>query len=440
MVTSATIGATINFVNTALGGALCLFGISFSVSRLGIFWFLFFSILTMILTHFSIQFLCRSAELSQSISTHNLAKSFFGDKGSTLTKIFVCFGNWTYIVNIIQIFADFVPQILSIWLDETSFFTSRYFAVIIGLLVIFPWVLVKDISKLEKLSVICLVFVLFIVIVLISNAAKCIHQNAIPDNFQIFVTSAYDIFLGIPTVAWCWGLQFNAVPIYLTLHPHTRFSDIRDVSLWSCFIIFLFYACQGIPVYIAWANSVNTDFITNLDSDNANYRFYFQTWLSTLTQLIIAISCFFAIPILCYECRTNLHSIIESIMVRFNMHKNYNTDTDVDVDMDDMSDSNHSNENTPLIGNRMYNNIKEKSLLVRVIEGSCICISAAFIALMVSDLNLCITLVGATYACYMSYFLPSGVFLRTLHGSNELPVYDKLLKYVAMFSILYGGM
>ena len=78
-----------------------------------------------------------------------------------------------------------------------------------------------------------------------------------------------------------------------------RQNIISSISKWSCLIIYLMYAIQGCAVYIVWGNLINSDFITNLDSKNNNYIFYFDDWLSTLTQFIICIACFAAIPMLC---------------------------------------------------------------------------------------------------------------------------------------------
>ena len=102
---SSTLAVVINLVNTALGVALGLMGNVFSASKLGVVWFTVGSLMSMVLTHFSIQFLCRSAELSQSLSTHALAKSYLGRGGALSTKLFVCLGNWSFIVNIIQMVA-----------------------------------------------------------------------------------------------------------------------------------------------------------------------------------------------------------------------------------------------------------------------------------------------------------------------------------------------
>ena len=106
---------------------------------------------------------------------------------------------------------------MSHWFHDSSFLTSRWFAVMIGLIIIFPWVLVKDISKLEKLSVLCIFYAIFVFVVLAMNAIKCIAQNDIHSNVQVFVTDPSNIFLGLPIISWCWGLQFNAIPIYLNI-------------------------------------------------------------------------------------------------------------------------------------------------------------------------------------------------------------------------------
>merc|ERR1719361_2255803 len=101
------------------------------------------------------------------------------------------------------------------------------------------------------------------------------------ESAQLLVDNPFDIFLSLPTISWCWSLQFNVIPIYLTLHPRKRLSDINRVSLCSVLIIFIFYGCQGIAFYLVWGDTVNSDFIKNLDYSDENYRFYFAEWLST---------------------------------------------------------------------------------------------------------------------------------------------------------------
>ena len=201
------------------------------------------------------------------------------------------------------------------------------------------------------------------------------------------------------------------------MHPNSRVTTIPGVSLLSVFIIFLFYVSQGIAVYLVWADSINSDFVTNLDPKNKHYEFYFPNWLATLTQIIIAISCFFSIPILAFESRTNLHSIITSC------YKSYYMDN-----------------NDQLLQNENDDHESEETCLSRWTEGSFICISASLVAMLVSDLNLCLALAGATYSCYISYFLPSTIYMMTLNKIGEnVTSYDIILKYIAIFSIMYGS-
>ena len=444
----------INFVNTALGGSLGLMGNILSASKLGIIWFISGSALSMILTFCSIQFLCRSAELSQSTSTHSVASYYLGSRGALVTKLFVFLGNWSFICNIIQIFADFCPPILGSWLDvdDSNVFTSRWFAVSIGLVLIFPWILVEDISKLERLSTLCLVFALFIFVVLVLNATECILNEDINDSVEMLESDPRNIFYGLPTISWCWSLQFNVIAIYLTLSPRDRMHRIQSVSAWTVGILFIFYCSLGIAAYLVWGSGIDSDFIDNLSPSDSNYMFYLGHWVSTWTQFVICISCFCSIPIFAFESRTNLHSVLLSARKMYKMccgqrdgmrlqrvHEEESANEDDVEHLESAADS----EGVRLIDAAPLE-IGKETKASRWIEGSIILMTAALVALLVRDLSLCLTVCGATYGCFISYWLPSTVYLKALTKvqiqPNTPPLQrdDLILKYIAVFSVVYG--
>ena len=170
------VAVIINFVNSALTGTFCLLGIACSIKALGITWFLFASVLNAFLSHFANECLWRAAERSQRLTTHILVKHHFGSSGALITKIFICVGQWTSVVNIMQICADFLPSLLHeyVGVSSSSFVCSRTFAVFIAALPISPWVTVKKISGLERLSMLCLGFTMWVIAVLLANAIQCI--------------------------------------------------------------------------------------------------------------------------------------------------------------------------------------------------------------------------------------------------------------------------
>ena len=330
---------------------------------------------------------------------------------------------------------------------------------LVGLALIFPWILVRDISALERLSTLCLVFALLIFGVLVANAAQC----EIDASAQLVVTDAYAVFSGLPTISWCWSLQFNALPIYRTLPdgPQSRLSQIHRVSLCSVAILFCFYGVQGIAVYAVWGARINADFITNLDAHDANYTFFLSAWLSTLTQLLISLACFFSIPIFAFESRTNLHSLLRS--AKSTCCRGTGSAAAMNVQTPALLSS-HEHGNAPVVSpaedvyrinslSKDYCDVElevareggvaeeGETCLSRWLEGSFILLSAALVALLISNLNLCLSLCGATYGVYISYFLPSGVYIAAVNrfDARQLERYDVVLKYIAVFSIAYGS-
>ena len=89
--------------NSSLSGTLSILGLVVSVVNVGFAWFIVLSVVAMLQLHVSNLWLCRSAEIAQKFETHKLAKHYLGTAGSVITKVMICFGNWLFIVNIIQV-------------------------------------------------------------------------------------------------------------------------------------------------------------------------------------------------------------------------------------------------------------------------------------------------------------------------------------------------
>ena len=442
--TTNNVFIVMNFVNSALGGCLSMMGNAYGQSILGIFWYSIISILSLLLTHFSILFICRSAQMVKSESTYALAKYYFGSKSSIITKLFVCFGNASFIINDIQVFADVSNSILKNWAPNApSWLVSREFAVSIALLIMFYFMLVRNIKKLENLSSVCIVFVLFVLTMLIINGAKCISNNdpncaintkPLPnDNFKYFV-SWKSIFQGLPIICWCWCLQFNVLPIYLSIHPHSRPNKINSISIYTCIILFIIYSVQGFFVYCVYGSNVDEDFTDNIGD------YFFNSNLGNITQFIIALSCFMSIPLVAFECRTNFHAILLSIYKYCCKLRNgdqiITDDYQATIQTQDVDNSESNNIRSNSTG--QFSNEDSIPFIYIFIEGLFISILTSFIALKVTDLNLVLSIVGATYACYISYFLPSGLYIKHYYKCNDITLYDKILYYIAIFSCIFG--
>ena len=209
-------GGTVNLVATAIGGG-GMFGNIFGASELGIFGYLFVVLLNAIFTYLSIEFLVISSIISGKTSCYQLSEQYLGGKkGNYLSKIFIIFGNWSFVVNVIQIFADFISDGLPIWFDinDESFLCSREFSVILGLIFIFPWVQSKSIKSLEQLSGAFVSLSVIILLIIIVNAFKASLMNNVAPSIQLGPVDYSSFFRGLPAITWCWTVQFNVLPIF----------------------------------------------------------------------------------------------------------------------------------------------------------------------------------------------------------------------------------
>ena len=113
------------------------------------------------------------------------------------------------------------------------------------------------------------------------------------------------------------------------------------------------------------------------------------------------------------EIRTNLHSIVGSVGRYFCKDKFVRLEIDADFE--------------------------PETLLSRIIEATLICVSAAIIAITVENLNLMISIVGATYGSFLLFFLPAIVYYNGIK-THRLPLSNLqiILKYVCFIYFIAG--
>ena len=247
---------------------------------------------------------------------------------------------------------------------------------------------------------------------------------------------------------------------------------------------------QGIAVYLVFGKNINCDFITNLDNKNNNYIFYFNNWIAVLTQFIICIACFAAIPIFAFESRTNLHSILMSLYRTYLFNKNnidnkilskaedttnlssknngfnnnsnnnindvLNDALNINNDNSDNSDNDSNNSNRKISNDKARNSkhitksnisldsfdFEIETIKSRWIEGTFICISACIVALEIKNLNLMLTLSGATYGCYIMFILPSLLYIKSINNTKlnrNITKYEIILNYSAYLMLFIGA-
>eukprot|EP01084_Bolivina_argentea_P205140 350503_1 len=252
---------------------------------------------------------------------------------------------------------------------------------------------------------------------------------------------------------------------------------MSHVSYWTVIILFIYYVIFGFSALIIWGNKINPDFMTNLDYKDINYVFYYGIELSTTTQCIMCIITFASIPMFAFEARTNTHYIIMDIYynyikpkIHIQLYDNKSitdykhieraeSEANIDIDMDheqtplmssehsnshsrsrstsvDSNDNDNINDNNSL----NYSKIYCENWISRLIESGTIITTAAIVALYLTNLNWCLSLVGATYGCYIAYFVPSIVYWKAIKNLKNKELTHKLLilKFMAIVSIIYG--
>ena len=314
-------------------------------------------------------------------------------------------------------------------------------------------------------------------------------MNDVAASIQLGPTSFEAFFRGLPAITWCWTIQFNVLPVYSSLNEinerDARIMTMSHVSYWSNVSLFCYYTIFGFAALIIWGNRINPDFMTNLDYNDTNYVFYYGMELSTTTQFIMCIVTFASIPMFAFEARPNSHYIAMDAYCKFikngkwkrcccdlmkngdhepeskhGVHVKPRSITDYARLESLESEANIDHEETPLMASE-HGSIESSSTSnsnngehddydheendysetwkTIMVESGTIIVTASIVALYLTNLNWCLSLVGATYGCYISYFVPSIVYWRCISNisKNKLETKHKILKFLAIVSIIY---
>jgi len=255
-------------------------------------------------------------------------------------------------------------------------------------------------------------------------------------GIQVGPADLSSFFRGLPAITWCWTIQFNVLPVYNSIADNGQQRVMSHVSYYSVVSLFVYYCLFGFASLIIWGSQVNDDFISNLDYKDKNYVFYFGMELSTTTQFILALITFSSIPMFSFEARTNSHYILMDIWNKccvdrhhFQAEVEENSEEDTPLIV-----SSHDNDQVMNEKNDLY----KETILSRFLESAFIIVSAAIVALYLTNLNWCLSLVGATYGCYIAYLMPSIVYWQTVKNIKQLSMKRRVLKYLSVVSIVYG--
>lgn len=179
-------------------------------------------------------------------------------------------------------------------------------------------------------------------------------------------------------------------------------------------------------------------------------------------QFLICVACFFSIPLIAFSSRYNLHFFLTDIKRKWNEGP---SDDDEYTLIQDASDrvatveapdaaSNDAPESDQLDQKVDDNEVNEadpeenggETRWTRLGEGLALVLTAALVALVFTNLSDAISLSGATYCCFISYLLPSTLYLvatndrDAVEAETDDPELVRRKRYVAMFAIGWGCM
>jgi len=317
---------------------------------------------------------------------------------------------------------------------------------------------------LTPLSAVCLSLCAIFTLVLVANAVKSVAEGESSTSMVWAETDAVGLFFGLSQCAWCFAIQYNVLPIYRVLKAQTvdsdlcsenskesKASDMRFVSIATLSMTLCIYIIQGIAIYLVWGENVDSDFVTNLSHSATNYRFLFNSWLSTTLQILVIVGSLLSCPLLAYSSRTNLHSLLMTVQRKLRdgvcsptqstVHGEYDAIADEETEEEEIEESGAAFDAAfeDAVAAFEFEIASRQGTLSRLAEGFGLVLSSAFIAIVFTNLGDAIALSGATYCCFIQA-LPSVVYLKAIHARNinaPMDANDTRKRVIAIGSIVW---
>jgi len=233
--------------------------------------------------------------------------------------VFQCFGSCTSYMIIIG--DSFTPIIQNYFphMDFTHYIANRIFATIfISVVFIFPLALQKKINNLRfssTLSVICLTFIIFVVILRCSQ-----HIHELP-NHQIKYFGDKSILQAIPLVIFAFRCHTALPPIYKELKDNQETWRIKSVIFLSLLMCSILYYSNAIFGYLTFFETTKGNILNNYAQDDvlANVARALLTAVMVCHYPMVAYCCRSAFDHFLFGHRplTTLRHILETLFLWF---------------------------------------------------------------------------------------------------------------------------
>jgi amino acid permease len=258
--------AGIQIANTIMGAGIL--AIPLLMSYLGILIGAIILVFLAIVTIYTVYILMRCHQITGKSGYSMFGKITLGKVGSILVKIIIIINNMGICICYLRIFGEVFQTIIQSFVSKDSKLMTNwhnFIFILIGGVILFFFIFIKNISSLKKVSYIgviaVLAFVILLTVLLLYKTIASELDSDVSWKFLLPDCSFPQAFQAVPTVFIAFLFQFNVFPIYYSLKNRSMRAMFRatKIGVIASLVIFLLVGIVGFLLY---------GFFDNYDEEN----------------------------------------------------------------------------------------------------------------------------------------------------------------------------
>ena len=306
----STLSAGVQIANTIMGAGIL--SIPIIMNYLGIICGSIFVIFTAISTLFSVYLLLKCHQITGKSGYSMFGKITMGKFGSILIKIIIIINNLGICICYFRIFGEVVQTIVQAWASENSFWVTNwnnYIYILIGSVIMFAFIFIKNISSLKKVAylgvIAVLIFCIALAVLLFYKSASNKLDQDITWDYLIPESSFKEAFDSISTVFIAFLFQFNVFPIYYSMRNRGMDNMMKATKIGVIYSLIIFLIV-GIIGFLIYGDAIKDTILDNMSDDMlSNNSNFLITLLIIIISFSFIITCLSSFPILFLSLRVN---------------------------------------------------------------------------------------------------------------------------------------
>ena len=292
-------------LNTVVGGGISLVATPFAARCLGLATFIVVEAIFGFFSSVSLHLLGASVSVADNFNLFEVAEKYLGKWAGVVMAGAIVLNNVFVSVGFCQIAFDACDAVF-------PHIPSAATPLIVGAMVAItvPISGSRDVTNVEPMALPCTILWMTFVILLFANFGVGASKSNLSDTWE-YSSAPLDVLFGkgIPAINLSWTCQFNAPPLFASLHPRTRKSmtKVGFAMSWSASSL---YMLLGTAAYLYYGTGLQDDIMESINVEHGGKGLEWGRHAVIVAETCLGVSVIASLPFFLIEARNMGHGLI----------------------------------------------------------------------------------------------------------------------------------